>query len=80
MSELTIFERQALEAVKDGGDVFSRGTAVLLRGLEQEGLVEICAAQGDYDGKLCLPYFGAIITAKGKEVLAKKEAKNDHAT
>ena len=77
---LTIFERQALEAVKDGGDVFSRGTAVLLRGLEQEGLVEICDAQGDYDGKLCLPYFGAIITAKGKEVLAREEEKDAQTT
>jgi len=62
---LTVFERRALEAVKGGGDVFDRGTAVMLRGLEAEGLVDICEPMGDYDGKGPMPFFGAITTAKG---------------
>jgi len=70
MTELTQFERKALEAVKDGGDVFARGTAVILRGLESEGFVTICEAMGDYPGETQQPFFGAIITKAGKQALA----------
>ena len=76
---LTVFERQALEAVKDGGDVFDRATATVLRGLEPDGFVEICEVMGDYPGEQRQPYFGAIVTRKGKRALANKRVERSWA-
>ena len=68
---ITKDERDALEAVTDGADVFSYKTARILRKCEKKGLVLICKSQGDYPGEGRLPYFGAITTVKGKKELSQ---------
>jgi hypothetical protein len=68
--ELTAEHENALWAVRNGGDIFSLSTAMLLRDCQEEGLVTIGAAMGKYgDGTNREPYFGAMITAKGKKAL-----------
>lgn len=75
MSEkFTTGEVDALRAVKDGADVYSYMLAKALRGIERKhpGLVSIGKPEmykGDGTDKV--PYFGAILTAKGKAALAK---------
>lgn len=63
--ELTWFDKQALEAVRCSADIFDKGTAVILRGLESEGFVKIGKPFGGYDDAGVSPYFGAITTNKG---------------
>ena len=68
--ELTAEHENALWAVRNGADVFSLLAAKLLRDCEKDGLVAITPAMGEYgDGTKREPYFGAVITGKGKEVL-----------
>jgi hypothetical protein len=62
---LTKKEKDALLAVKDGGDVYDRGTAVTLRALEKRGLVSIEKAVMPPSGEKQQPYFGAITTKAG---------------
>jgi hypothetical protein len=53
--------------VKNGGDVFSYETALLLREVERNHpkLIMIGPAQGDIPGEQQQPYFGAMLTAAG---------------
>jgi hypothetical protein len=62
---LTEKEKAALLAVKDGGDVWDRSTAVTLRALEKRGLVSIVKAMEPLSGEKAQPFFGAITTKAG---------------
>lgn len=62
-------EINALKAVESGADIISRSLAITLRKLEKEGLVKIGETIGHYDPTRQLPYFGAIVTSKGKDLL-----------
>ena len=64
--ELNRFHRQLLNAVGRGADVFDRRAAVTIRKCAAHGLVTITEAMGDYDPCDRYPYFGAILTAKGR--------------
>ena len=63
--KLTPVERGALKAVRQGGDVYDYGIALILRRLSKSGLVTITRPMGSPHGARQLPYFGAIATAKG---------------
>ncbi|MCP4397925.1 MAG: hypothetical protein GY801_11595 [bacterium] len=70
MMTLNQEEKEALNSVVGGADVFGLQVANILRKLEIQGLVTICEAMGEYDsGKDQLPYFGAITNRKGSEAL-----------
>lgn len=75
MNTLTKDERAALRAVKDGGDVYDRGIAVILRACEKRGLVTIVKPVMPQSGKARQPYFGAITTRAGLRAIAKVEGK-----
>ncbi len=66
---LTPDHLQALEDVRDGADVYSRLVAERLRILEKEGYVQIVDPMADIPGNQQQPFFGAIATQKGKDLL-----------
>lgn len=63
--DITQQEKTVLRAVKNGGDVYDRATAVALRALEKRGLVTIVRAVAPPTGDKAQPYFGAIATKAG---------------
>ncbi len=72
--KLTNEHKRAMAAVKNGGDVFSYETAMLLREVERSHpeLIKIVPAKSNVPGEQQQPYFGAILTAAGCEAI--KEA------
>ena len=64
-STLTVEEKDALRAVRDGGDVYDRRIAVILRALEKRGLLSIEKPAAPPSGEKRQPYFGAITTKSG---------------
>lgn len=66
---LTQDHKDVLKEVENGADVWGRAEAVLLRECEKDGLVEICEAMADVPGEKRQPFFGCIITTKGKAAL-----------
>lgn len=68
---ITQAERSALVSIKDGGDVYDRATAIILRGLEKRGLVNIVKAVMPPSGEQRQPYFGVIATRAGCAAIAK---------
>lgn len=71
---LTSKHKEAMRQVINGGDVFDYGLARLLREVQRvdKSLIKIGKAKGDYgDGSGREPYFGAILTAKGRQEVAK---------
>lgn len=72
MMKLSNEEKDALKAIENGADVYGRGVAQILRNLwkEHPEWIDICAAMdAPEDGAKQQPYFGAILTAKGKKSL-----------
>lgn len=67
MKKLTKAHKEAMAKVKNGGDVFSYTTALLLRGVERSHpeLITIGAAQINIPGEQRQPYFGAKLTDAG---------------
>lgn len=57
-----------------GADVFGYGEAMRLRELQRQGsdAFEITPRMGQYDGAEQLPYFGAILTNAGRELLKRR--------
>ncbi len=74
--KLTNEHKKAMVKVKDGGDVFSYETAMLLREVEKfhPELITIGPAQSDIPGEQQQPYFGAILTAAGCRAIEIEEA------
>jgi hypothetical protein len=70
--KITKKHKDALKAVENGADVYDWGIACRLRECEKDGLVIIGNAQGDPPGNKEQPYFGAIISAKGKAMLQRE--------
>ena len=70
---MTHKEREALKSVRGGADIFSLSLARTLRDIEkhESGLVTITKAMGDYQVDKPRPYFGAILTGKGKKALTE---------
>jgi len=70
---LTEEHKNALREIKDGADVFSYPTALRLREVQKEKpeLLVICKIMGEYPVAQKRPYFGAILTAKGKAFIDK---------
>jgi len=68
---LTVAEAIALADIREGADIISYVLAELLRKLESKypDLLTITKPMGEYSVKERLPYFGAILTQKGSEVL-----------
>lgn len=66
--KLTKKQKEILMLLWNGADVYNLGTAQFLREAEKEGLVEICKPQADVPGEKQQPYFGCILTAKGRGV------------
>jgi hypothetical protein len=70
-------DRDALEAVRGGADVYDYGIAKTLRALESTGLVNIVKAGVKIHGtklppsEARQPYFGAILTVKGHKRLLR---------
>lgn len=77
MKKLTRKNVQALNAVGDGVDVFSPMLARTLRDLERikPPLLTICRPMNQHDGAGVMPFFGARLTAAGKELVAAADAK-----
>jgi hypothetical protein len=72
--QLTKEHREAMAAVRNGADVYSYATALRLREVERAypDLVDIGPAMNPPpNGADQQPYFGAILTAAGKDALAK---------
>lgn len=71
IEELTKEVCSAMELMRDGADVSSYAIAGTLRHIEKSNpdWLTICEPMGIYDGAGHVPYFGAILTAKGREVL-----------
>ncbi len=67
--DLSNKHKTALMTVSKGADVFNYHTSKILLECEKQGLVEICKARGNYDPLRTPPYFGAIITSKGKKLI-----------
>jgi len=61
--------RKILKQIKNGADIWGLREARILRECEKDGLVEICESQADIPGEQRQPYFGCILTAKGREVI-----------
>lgn len=70
--ELTDEHYALMKSLRGGADIMGRREAQLCRTLERRGLIRIGKRQGTYKVTGHLPYFGAILTAKGK--IALKEA------
>lgn len=71
---LTGDELSAMALVKGGADVYSRRLAMTLREVEKRhpDLIDICKPmQYQGDGTDQVPFFGAILTAAGRDALAK---------
>lgn len=71
---LTQAHKTVLKEVENGADVWGFIEARLLRQCESAGLVTICEAMADPPGEQRQPYFGCIITAKGRRALTAKKA------
>lgn len=72
MMKLSNEEKDALKAIENGADVYDRIIAQTLRKLEREhpDWVNLGdAMNAPEDGAKQQPYFGAILTAKGKKAL-----------
>ena len=69
--QLTEDHFKAMEAVRNGAEVFGYTTAQALRQVERNAphLVHITPPMGNYKPYEQHPYFGAILTAAGKEYL-----------
>lgn len=73
---LTGEELAAMALIKGGADVYSYTLAKTLRGVEQRhpDLIDIGKPmQYQGDGTDQVPYFGAILTAAGRDALAAKK-------
>lgn len=68
---LTKEQYLALDLIKGGAEIFSMSLALKLRELKKSNgdLLDIGDAMGDYEGHERLPYFGAILTPLGEEVV-----------
>ena len=76
---------EVMEAVKEGATIYGYVDAKLLREVQKEkpeyisivdNLDELAyITDTKFDGKEQLPYFGAILTGKGKEFLQKNKQK-----
>ena len=75
--KLTKAHMALLKEVDGGADVWGIVEATLLRQCEKDGLVVICKPQADPPGEKRQPYFGCILTSKGKSVLKKVVIKDD---
>lgn len=77
VARLTDAHYEAMRAVTNGADVFSYVTARLLREVEatKPAFITVTDAMGDYNPVGQLPYFGAILTGKGKDALKARRAK-----
>jgi len=58
-----------LRQLEHGGDIWGYKEAVLLRQCEADGLVKVCEPMADIPGNQRQPYFGCILTKKGKAIL-----------
>lgn len=69
--KLTDKEKDALFAIRKGADILSHDLAKTLRGLERKAphLLTICKPMGQYEAHERLPYFGALLSTKGKQAL-----------
>ena len=72
MKKLTKKEKDALEQVRDGADVYDYGIALTLRALEKRGLVTIVKAVSPPPGNRQQPYFGAIAKVKSNDAFEPK--------
>jgi hypothetical protein len=71
MMKLTEGSKTLLRQVSSGADVYGFRSAVFFRRAEKAGLVKICNAQADIPGEQQQPYFGCILTAKGKAAIGR---------
>jgi hypothetical protein len=71
--ELTSYEMQMLEQIKDGADIMAGFLAKGLRHIHSRypNLLMITPPMGDYAPSERLPYLGAILTAQGHKLLEK---------
>ena len=68
-SQITPVHIEAMKAVSEGADVYAYGLAHRLREVQRydSSLIDIGKARAyDGDGTDQMPYFGAILTAKGR--------------
>lgn len=76
---LTKKHHEVMRAVKDGADIWGYGDAALLREVQQYDpeLIDIGRPMmaDDVPGHCRQPYFGAILTNKGRAILALVDAK-----
>lgn len=78
--KITYEHKKAMEEVANGADVYDYYTAKLLREVEKgkPALIEITKPMMyKGDGTDRMPYFGAILTNKGRETIGLGEA-NQH--
>lgn len=72
MRNLTKSEIRAMEAIVEGGDVYDHTVAINLRAVDRDFPKYVVigpAMRAPKDGAKQQPFFGAILTEKGKRVL-----------
>lgn len=72
MTMLRPDEKHALGQIRNGADIGSHVLAAQLRALKKDhpNLLTITPVLNDYDPMESRPFFGAILTAAGKEAIA----------
>lgn len=71
--KLTDKQLRILKKIRYGADIYSRPLTIECRKLAGKGLIEITEAQNTpAGGAERQPYFGIILTTKGRKLLAKK--------
>ena len=70
-------KKKALNSVINGADIYSYLIARVLRACEKEGYCSVYKPAKDIPGHLQQPWFGCIITIKGKEWIGKKDLNAD---
>jgi len=66
-------QKEILESVDGGADIYDLSLAIELRKLEKKGLVTVTRAMGaPENGAEQQPYFGCILSSKGRTTLTRQ--------